>query len=250
MNRLTSPPWPTRPALFLDLDGTLLDFAGRPQDAAPSARLRTLLPRLEPATGGAFAIVTGRAIAELDRLLAPHRFAAAGIHGLERRAVADGLISAAGDATELDPVRAMLGRLAERHEGLLLEDKHVAIALHFRRRPELASEVEDAVRALEQALPSSLDVLRGKMVVEVKLRGTDKGRAISEFMRDAPFAGRTPIFVGDDVTDEAGFEAINTLEGVSIKVGPGPSIARCRLDGVAAVLDWLDEAMQRINQGA
>jgi trehalose 6-phosphate phosphatase len=231
--------------LFLDLDGTLLDFAGRPQDAAPSARLRALLPQLAPSLGDAVAIVSGRAIAELDRLLAPHRFAAAGIHGLERRAPADGDIAVSGNASALDSAREALARLAERHDGLLVEDKRFAIALHFRRRPELEPEVEEAVSALERALPPPLEILRGKMVVEIKLGGSDKGRAIRAFMQEAPFAGRTPVFLGDDVTDEAGFEIVNALGGVSIKVGPGTSIARWRLDGVAAVLAWLEAAMIR-----
>jgi trehalose 6-phosphate phosphatase len=228
--------------LFLDLDGTLLDFAGRPQDAAPSARLRALLPQLAPAVGDAIAIVSGRAVGELDRLLAPHRFAAAGIHGLERRASSGDAVEVSGNPSALDSARDVLARLAERHDGLLLEDKGVAVALHFRRRPELGHEVEDAVRTIEAALPPSLEILRGKMVVEIKLGGADKGRAIHAFMQNAPFLGRTPVFLGDDVTDEAGFESVNALAGVSVKVGPGTSIAQWRLDDVDAVLAWLEEA--------
>lgn len=243
MNALTSPPWPERPALFLDLDGTLLEFAGRPHDAAPSARLRELLPSLAPATDGAVAIVSGRAIAELDRLLAPHRFAAAGVHGLEHRNGRSEDVIALGDSAELRPARALLAELAEQHEGLLLEDKHYAIALHFRERPELEPEIERAARALEAKLPPTLEILRGKMVLEVKLGGRNKGLAIHAFMHEPRFAGRTPVFVGDDVTDEAGFEAVNAMAGVSIKVGPGPTAAHWRLDDVTAVVTWLERAV-------
>lgn len=249
MNALTSPPWPARPALFLDLDGTLVEFAGRPHEAAPSERLRELLPRLAPATGGAVAIVSGRAIAELDRLLAPHRFAAAGIHGLEHRNAACDEIRTPGDAGTLDPARKKLDALAEQHDGLLLEDKGFAVALHFRQRPDLAPAVAQAASELDAALPTSLEVLRGKMVLEIKLAGSNKGVAIRTFMHEPPYAGRTPVFIGDDVTDEAGFEAVNAMQGVSIKVGAGPSAAHWRLDDVAAVVAWLELAATASSEG-
>jgi trehalose 6-phosphate phosphatase len=236
------PPWPSRPALFLDLDGTLLEIAAEPHLAEPSARLHALLPILRPATGGAVALISGRTIVELDRLLAPHRFAAAGIHGLERRDGSGRLSSAAVDGALLAPVRFALSAFAASHAGLALEDKRLTLALHYRLRPDLEPRVSEFVHALE--LPSSLEVLRGRMVFEIKPAGTNKGAAISHFMNESPFRGRTPVFIGDDVTDEAGFAVVNALDGVSIKVEAGETTARWRLRGVDAVLEWLERSLE------
>ncbi|HEY8521156.1 MAG TPA: trehalose-phosphatase [Gammaproteobacteria bacterium] len=243
MRDVTAPPWPARPALFLDFDGTLLEIAEEPSRVQPSPRLRALLPELGPATGGAVALISGRMIAEIDRLLEPHRFPAAGIHGLERRD-ADGRHSTADAATAaLAAAREALLPLVERHSGLLLEDKRHALALHFRRRPDLEGEVRAAVAALETRLPPELEVMPGRMVFEIKPRAASKGRAIESFMSERPFRGRTPVFVGDDVTDESGFAVVNALGGVSVKVGDGDSAASFRLADVEAVLDWLERGI-------
>lgn len=238
-----TPPWPERPALFLDLDGTLLEFAGRPQEVAPSARLRAVLPTLVPATNGAVAIVTGRKIADIDRLLEPHRFPAAGVHGLELRASERHAVATQGDEAALGVARDALAHFVAAHSGLLLEDKDVAVALHYRGRPELADEIAGFVTDLEAVLTDELDILRGKMVVEIKLSGSNKGQAIRTFMEEPPFRGRRPVFIGDDVTDEAGFEAVNALDGVSVKVGDGPTVARWRLADVTAVVAWLETVL-------
>jgi trehalose 6-phosphate phosphatase len=237
------PPWPARPALFLDLDGTLLEIAIEPERAAPSARLRALLPELQRATHGAVAMVSGRPIAELDRLLAPHVFAAAGVHGLERRDAAGRVVAPRPDAALLARIAARIAPFVAHHDGLLLEDKHLSVALHYRRRPDLAAAVGRFVVELAEEAPPGLEVLQGRMVFEFKPRGLDKGAAIRLFMTEPPFTGRTPIFVGDDVTDEAGFRAVNELDGVSVKVDAGASAARWRLESVADVLDWLESAV-------
>ena len=237
------PPWPARPALFLDLDGTLLEIADEPAHAAPNARLRALLPHLAPATQGAVAIVSGRTILELDRLLAPHCFAAAGIHGLERRDATGRIRAAPADADALARVRSELEPFVARHPGVLLEDKRMSYALHYRKAPELEREVSALVSALELGFPPSLEVLSGRMVFEIKPRGVDKGRAIQAFMQESPFAGRTAVFLGDDVTDESGFEIVNGLGGVSVKVHTGATAAHWRLAGVDAVLAWLEHAV-------
>lgn len=244
------PPWPGRAALFLDFDGTLLEIADEPHLVAPSARLRALLPALAPATDGAFALVSGRPIAEIDRLLAPHRFAAAGIHGIERRDAAGDLHCKAADDAAFRDLRAILGPFALRHTGLLLEDKGHTLALHYRQRPDLSAEVRTFVGELERSLPPELEVLPGRMVFEVKPRGTDKGRAIAAFMREPPFLGRTAVFVGDDVTDEAGFAAVNARGGVSVKVGDGATAAHWRLAGVSAVIEWLERCTARHTSAA
>jgi trehalose 6-phosphate phosphatase len=234
------PPWPSRPALFLDLDGTLLEFAEHPDLVAPSERLRAILPSLSPATEGAIAMISGRPIASLDRLLAPHRFPAAGIHGLERR-------KADGTLLEPDVDEALLRRTTEairtfisERTGLFLEDKHLSLALHYRQRPDLEAEVLEFAASLRSKVMPQFEILLGKSVVEVKPSGVDKGRAIASFMREEPFRGRTPVFIGDDVTDETGFEVVKALGGVTIKVDASETIAEWHLHDVTAVLGWLE----------
>ena len=241
MKRAPHPPWPPEPAVFLDLDGTLIEIAQRPDAVKRSKQLDALLARLAGATGNAVAIVSGRTVADVDRLLAPHRLAVAGIHGLERRR-ADGRVSRApvapdwiqdaGDATE---------RFVAAHPGLLLENKGASLALHYRNRPELEDAVQQFVADLD--LPATAERLRGRKVMEVKPRRMNKGAAIRAYMSEPPFAGRTPVFAGDDVTDESGFIAVNELDGVSVKVGDGTTAANWRLGGVSDVLRWLDAAV-------
>jgi trehalose 6-phosphate phosphatase len=237
------PLWPTQPALFLDLDGTLVEIAVEPQRVTLSARLRALLPALQPATHGAVAVVSGRRIAELDRLLAPHVFAAAGIHGLERRDAKGRTFSARPNEALLAGARERSASFVARHDGLLLEDKRLSIALHYRQRPDLADEVGRFIEDIERELPLGLEILSGRMVFEIKPNSMDKGGAIRLFMSEAPFAGRTPVFVGDDLTDEAAFQVVNELDGVSVKVHAGATAARWRLDGIAEVLGWLESAV-------
>jgi trehalose 6-phosphate phosphatase len=239
----TLPPWPERPALFLDLDGTLLEIADEPQNVRVSARVRALLPRLHSATGGAAALISGRPIADLDRLVAPFSFPAAGIHGLERRDGGGRIHSARIDSGMLAPARATIAAFVTQHPGLLFEDKGPTLALHYRKRPDLAAQVGRFVAELEHGLPPAFAVLGGRMVYEIKPRGVDKGLAIAAFMQEPPFVGRTALFVGDDLTDEAGFKVVNELAGVSVKVHAGPTAARWRLADVGAVLGWLERAL-------
>jgi trehalose 6-phosphate phosphatase len=230
--------------LFLDLDGTLLEFAEHPQDAAPSARLRALLPLLAPATDGAVALVSGRPIAELDRLLSPYRFAAAGIHGIEQRRQLNASIESQGDAALLDGVRELIRNFVSARRGLICEDKQTAVALHYRQRPDLEDEVAEFIAELGRQLPATLDLLPGKKVAEIKLTGSSKGRAIRAFMDAAPFRDRTPVFIGDDVTDEQGFAVVNELDGTSVKVGSDATLARWRLHDVNSVLCWLEHSVR------
>lgn len=237
--------WPARPALFLDLDGTLLEFASEPSGVAPTARLLELLGRLREATDGAVAVVSGRSIDDLDRLLRPHKLPVAGVHGLQRR---DGHGSAVAPPrldAELRAVRPSLNAFAERHPGTLVEDKGFSLALHYRQRPDLEDAVVRLIEDLRARLPERLELLRGDKVIELKPAGYDKGAAIGAFMQEAPFKGRTPVFIGDDVTDEKGFCTVNDLGGVSVKVGGGRTAAKARLGDVAAVLRWLEELLDR-----
>ena len=201
------------------------------------------MPLLPTATDGAVALISGRRIEDLDRLLAPHGFIAAGVHGLQRRGH-DGRIEACvGDATaSLAAVWKALEQLVAAEAGLWVEDKSVALALHYRARPELETMIHAHVGALQKQLPADIEILLGHCVVEFKPCVMNKGDAIRSFMQEPPFAGRTPVFLGDDVTDEAGFKVVNELGGVSVKVGTATTAAHWRLAGVDAVIEWLERA--------
>jgi len=234
------PPWPERPALFLDLDGTLIDFAATPDAVEPSVRLRTLIARLAKLEDGALAVISGRAIAALDAILAPHRLAAAGLHGIERRRANGSVVPPALNAGALDSVRRHLQSFALANEGIHIEDKALALAIHYRQAPALAESVARLGIDIAPQLPEGWELLAGNHVLEIKPAHADKGDAIRAFMSEPPFVGRTPIFVGDDVTDEHGFRVVNDLGGVSIKVAGGATAAQWRLEDVAAVMSWLE----------
>ena len=237
---LSNAPAPRRDwALFLDFDGTLVDFAPRPDQVRPDPELAPALGRAAAALGRALAVVTGRRIGEIDHWLGASVAAVAGGHGFERRDAEGRMASPAKPPPprELARARARLAAVAEAHEGVHLEDKGYGLVLHYRAAPERRSECGRAVRAL--ASPA-LEVLEGASVVELRARGIHKGAAIAAFMDEAPFAGRTPVFVGDDVTDEDGFRAVNAMHGISILAGPDrPTAARHRLPDVASVIAWL-----------
>jgi trehalose 6-phosphate phosphatase len=236
----TGPPWPSRPALFLDLDGTLIEFAATPDGVAPSARFRRLLADLAALGHGAVAFVSGRTIADLDSLLAPYHFALAGLHGVERRRADGSRLPSPVTARDLDPVRKQLADFAAARPGVVLEDKSLALAVHYRQAPALADEVAALGIELAASLPHDWEILEGNHVLEIKPAGSNKGAAIRAFMDERPFVGRTPVFVGDDVTDEDGFRVVNELGGVSVKVNHGPTHARWRLPDVDAVTAWLE----------
>jgi trehalose 6-phosphate phosphatase len=226
-------------ALFLDFDGTLVAIAETPEAIEVPSALVPLLSDLRDLLGGALAVVSGRQIDVLDRFLAPLRLPAAGEHGVQRR-------SAEGDMQEARPpdltdVLDTANELARVYEGLLVERKHAAIALHYRLAPQLEAVCRDALlrTITDQA---QLELMHGKFVFEVKPSGINKGIAIDAFMREAPFVGRTPVFAGDDTTDESGFAVVQPRGGVAIKVGSGPSQALHRLDSPLAVFEWLVEA--------
>ena len=231
---------PDGDALFLDVDGTLLQIAHHPQAVRVPPHLLTALERLTKRFGGALALISGRSIANLDELFAPLQLPCAGVHGLERRG-ADAVVHRDDTTALLTPLRAPLADFARGHPGLLLEDKGQSLALHFRNAPACASEAETLLRRLIAASGSSLELKPGKMVLEVTPGNADKGTAIAAFMQEPPFAGRRPVFIGDDVTDEDGFAVVNAQGGLSIRVGEpdAPSAARHCLADEAAVLTWL-----------
>lgn len=229
-------------ALFLDVDGTLLEIAPTPNAVRVPAALRNTLSLAAAREGGALALISGRSIQELDRLFAPHIFAAAGQHGLERRDALGRMTKPQVDESVLNPARARLAELAMQHRGLLVEDKGTAIALHYRLAPRQEPLVRDTMQELEAPLSGQFVLRRGKCVLEIAPVGYSKRTAIEAFMKEAPFSGRTPVFIGDDVTDEEGFEAVNDMNGYSIRVGhPMPTAARYNFGSESAVVAWLRE---------
>lgn len=237
------PPWPSRPAVFLDFDGTLVEIVSHPSLSEASPRLRRLLERLPEACGGALAIISGRRIEDVDRILAPHRFPAAGVHGLEHRGI-DGVIRSPEPDESIALLRRRVDPFLALHEGVWIEDKTTAFAVHYRSRPDLAGEIHAFVQRLQSEIPPDVEILHGNHVFEIKPATSDKGRAIERFMTGPPFAGRTPVFIGDDVTDEAGFRSLKALGGVTVKVGAAPTLAQWRLAGVSDVLGWLEQLLE------
>jgi trehalose 6-phosphate phosphatase len=229
-------------ALFLDVDGTLLEIAARSDLVRSPPKLPALLGDLGAQRDGALALISGRPLAELDRLFRPLCGAAAGVHGLERRRV-DGTFAHRTDvaaAVAIDQIRPRLTAFACARGGLLLEDKHSALALHYRAAPERAAEVRALAETLCRQAGSALRLIAGKMVVELQPRSANKGAAIAAFLSESPFLARRPIFLGDDATDEDGFAEIARRGGVAIRVGePAKTCASYALPSVAAVLAWL-----------
>jgi trehalose 6-phosphate phosphatase len=226
-------------AYFFDIDGTLIDFGDSPARTQLAVAHRRLLQGLRRRAGGAVAIVSGRSIADIDRIFHTSQWPAAGQHGAERRDARGRYSRGAAPNSSLPRVRRALAAAVARHPGLLLEDKGHSIALHYRRAPRLAAYAHRLVRAQLAHLGAAYCVQRGKRVVELNPAGRDKGAAVLAFMAERPFRGRTPVFVGDDVTDEFGFETVNALGGVSVKVGKGATAAAMRVRDVRSVWEWL-----------
>lgn len=229
---------PTHLALFLDVDGTLLSLAATPAEVHADPHTAALLERLRGPLGGALALVSGRPLADIDRLFAPHRFIAAGQHGVEWRDAAGAAGRYSGHLDELEALRREMLALAAADPRLLLEDKQLTLALHYRRAPERARGLSAALETALAAHPG-LALQHGKYVLEVRPAGCGKDTAIRRLLTTPPFAGRVPLFAGDDATDENGFRIINELGGFSIKVGDGASDARYRLADPAAMRNWL-----------
>jgi trehalose 6-phosphate phosphatase len=245
MGRNTIPPSPAPVwAFFLDVDGTLLELAETPSAVKVDTYLLDLISQLYRRSGGAVALVSGRSLTDLDALLSLPRLPMAGQHGLERRDVSGRLWMHAAPPAAKFAIKEALAPVLARHPGLLLEDKGLTLALHYRLAPHLAGFAHRLMTRLVTAAGEGLELQRGKRVVEVKPAAIDKGTAIAEYMLEPPFLGRTPVFIGDDLNDEHGFSEVNRLDGISIKVGMAASCARFRLPNVAAVRRWLATALK------
>lgn len=226
-------------ALFLDVDGTLLEFAPRPDAVYVPPGLPALLQALMEALGGALAVVSGRTISSVDRLLRPVLLPAAGQHGAEWRLRADGPIVARVETAGMDELRLALERLADAGQDIFLERKPFSVTVHYRGAAgELLRRIGDAIA---EAGVAGWEILTAHQAFEVKRSGVDKGLAIGRFLEETPFRGRRPVFLGDDLTDEYGFAAVLAAGGEAVRVGPDerPSYARARLSGPSQVLEWL-----------
>ena len=231
------PRW--RWAYFLDVDGTLVELARTPDAVHVESATLDLVHGVHVITGGAVALITGRSIEDIDRLFGGAPLPIAGQHGLERRD-GDGVWTTDDSGAEgLEIARRRMTDVADAFDGLLMEDKGRSLALHYRAAPQLESYVLDAVQSLGEELGDEYAIQVGKYVVELRPVGTDKGEAIRAFMQEKPFCGRTPVFIGDDVTDEHGFAVVNEMGGYAVKVGEGATIAQWRLRDVRAVEQWL-----------
>lgn len=227
-------------AVLLDIDGTLLDIAPTPGAVIVPASLRQTLSRLSRETGGALALVSGRSLDDIDRLFAPLRLPAIGGHGAELRLSPDEAIET--EAHPLDGgLRNRLAELAVGAPGILVEDKGYSLAVHYRLAPEQEGRVKQAVAAIQADWPKEpIEVLPGKSVVEIKPAGFHKGAAIRELMRHRPFAGRRPVFVGDDTTDESAFAVMPEFNGMGFSVGRRlPGTAHC-FPAPTDVRRWLE----------
>jgi trehalose 6-phosphate phosphatase len=250
---LPPPPLPdasARWAIFLDVDGTLLDFADDPLAVRPDAALLGLLHALHRRLDGALALVSGRELIDLDRLFAASHWAAAGLHGLQLRHADGSRRDFAVAPAQQAHMRDAAHTLAARFDGVQLEDKHAAIALHCRRAPAQLPALHEAAIAVMTHLPG-YELQPGNLVLEFKPAGMDKGRAVLELLQRAPFAGRRPVYLGDDLTDEHAFASINARHGLSVRIGMRePSLAAFTLPGPAAAEAWLTRVLDALTHGA
>jgi len=229
---------PAETAFFLDVDGTLAEIVPDPQNARVAPHMLGILDQLRVVSGGALALVSGRSIDQIDQILSPLRLPAVGVHGLERR-LADGRVMRADySESSYDALVASVTDFAQRHAGLQAEPKPGAVALHYRKRPDLAETCLTFMQ--EQAIADrQMALIKGTMVFELILGRQTKGVAVENLMQVPPYAGRQPFFAGDDVTDEAAFDYVNQQGGISVKIGQGATCARYHLHNPEALGRYL-----------
>jgi trehalose 6-phosphate phosphatase len=227
-------------ALFLDIDGTLLDIAQTPEAVVVPPGLPDSLKRLAERLEGALALITGRSIGTVDALFRLPAAAVSGLHGAEWRG-ADGRTATIATTEAFELARQHLRRQTADMPGVIFEDKGAAIAAHYRLAPEREAQVRELMEAIAGPVADGWELQEGKQVVELRPRGRNKGDALVSFMRETPFRGRRPVAIGDDVTDEAMFAAANRLDGLSVRVGLDgrQSLARGRVGAPSDVRDWL-----------
>jgi trehalose 6-phosphate phosphatase len=227
-----------RYAVFLDLDGTLLELEDHFDRVRAEHSTLLLLERLSEKTGRALAIISGRDIAAIDRILHPLIFPVGAVRGLQRRD-AKGVVHAEG-SFDIAPIAFVLRTTIGHETGILIEPKPGAVAVHYRLRSDLESRCREIVEDIVAQRPD-LSIYAGKMVFEIAYDRSDKGNTIDTFLNERPFLGRIPIFAGDDPTDECGFFLVNAKGGISIKVGSEPTVAKYQVDSVQELREWLIE---------
>jgi len=231
-------------ALFLDFDGTLVEIAPSPEDVQLDRRVAPALENLRNQLGGALALVSGRPIAFLDEMLAPHRFDIAGLHGAQIRM--GGALRSQSETPEhmREAVRDLV-RFANSHVGIIVEDKRISAALHWRLAPELKDEALELMRKAAAKLGPGVRLQEGKSVAELVPASASKGSAIAWLMATPAYVDRRPVFIGDDITDEDGFETVNAMGGLSIRIGADrESLATIRLASPTALRHILLEAAE------
>jgi trehalose 6-phosphate phosphatase len=237
---------PHRCALFLDVDGTLLDIAPTPDQVVVPPDLVALLMRISDALGGALAILTGRQLSEIDTLLAPAKWAGAGVHGAEVRVVPGGPVERT--ATALPPrLVEELCELADAMPGIMAEPKGPGFAVHYRLTPELKPKVEAAIRSLLMKYPDDLVLCAGRKLFEIIPEGISKGSALELLAALPPFAGRNPVMIGDDAGDVPALAAAVRLGGMGLRVA-GEHFGRADADlaGPQGVAAWLKNLSERL----
>jgi trehalose 6-phosphate phosphatase len=205
-------------ALLLDVDGTLLDIAPTPDTVVVAPGLLDDLRRLRDRLGGALAVVTGRPVEQVDALLGDAPHAVAGEHGGALRLSPGGVIERPPLPEPEPDWLAQAERLAAAHPGALLERKRRGFVLHYRGAPSAGPALGEALAALLDGASDRFQLMAAHMAWEAKPRGADKGTAVATLMRHAPFAGRRPIFIGDDVTDEDGMRVARAAGGAGLRV--------------------------------
>jgi len=232
--------------LFLDVDGTLIELKDSPVDSFADPALKSLLSDVSQRLGGAVALVSGRSIEYLDVLFAPLRMPAAGLHGVERRRASGAMQGASFVDAQLGRARSAVAALVDAHPGTMVEDKGRTLAVHFRMAPQYEESIRRSMVEIVKPLGSNYHIQEGSKVLEIKPRGFNKAGAVKAFMAEPPFAGRRPVFVGDDLTDQDGFKIVEDQGGISIAGGdrvdgqyrlPNPAAVRGWLTGIASLHD-------------
>jgi len=232
-------------ALFLDVDGTLLDLAARPEDVVTPAGLVSTLAGAEHKLAGALALISGRSIDDIDRLFTPLRLRVSGVHGAEIRFHPDASTSSTTAADLPQSLLDALRKAVEPFPGVFVENKRFSFTVHYRLAPSAERPLRDIVGQLVESIPSRIDIMDAHCAIEIKSPCFDKGGAIAAFLTTSTFRGRTPIFIGDDTTDESGFALVSARGGFAYSVGSPRNGAIGAFSGPRAVRGWLAEFAER-----
>jgi trehalose 6-phosphate phosphatase len=228
-----------RCAILLDIDGTILDFAPAPRQVSVPAGLPQTLTRICSVTGGALALVSGRSIDDIDLIFSPLRLAAIGVHGAEMRTGGNAPVQTRAVPLS-ETLKSRLAKVAELGPGILVEDKGYSVALHYRLAPASEPDVLSAIRTICAGVPQeAVEILSGKFVVDIKPAAINKGDAVLALMQYAPFAGRHPIFIGDDLTDLSVFDVVPKFGGRAYSVGGITADVDGHFETPEVVRSWL-----------